>query len=451
MTCSEKDIVASDDAPEMVDLSQILWSPRAGQFLSEHWGWLGIVFGLVILWAIYGMTIIHLSVLAWGAVRDRFRERVWEGGRVADVAGKPPLTVGYLLAFRNEELTAAPCIESVLRQSRPADAIVVVNDGSTDGTAGVIERFRLRGVQILHLRENVGKKAALEAGIKLLHTDIVVITDADCIVHPDYVKHILDSFSDPSVDAVTGQAQSIPNKGVAAARRIENVLLHDVVQRAESRTNSIFVLVGQLAAYRREFLLRIGFDHPTMSEDLSSTMRLHALGGKAIINNRAIVHTGEPPTIKMFYRQISRWYTDFWICVKSYRGLFGKKWFGSVELPHVALHLTAVSLCTLGVPLVLLFVAPQYALYWLLYMFALDAVVIGLVAVFQPRRDLWRALYLRTPLRIVSAWVFLWSMARVVTNTHGMRWKKIERHSTAWVLRSKAAGVQTLPRPQQAR
>jgi glycosyltransferase involved in cell wall biosynthesis len=86
--------------------------------------------------------------------------------------------VAVIVPAYNEESRIANVLWAA-QQSRFADEIVVVSDGSTDGTATVAKRFN--GVQVLEFPTNRGKGAAMSAGVRATKADIVVFLDADLI------------------------------------------------------------------------------------------------------------------------------------------------------------------------------------------------------------------------------------------------------------------------------
>ena len=86
----------------------------------------------------------------------------------------------------------APAIESVLGQSYPPHELIVVDDGSTDGTPEVIASFagRVRAVR----QDNAGHGAARNAGLKLAHGDFVAFLDADDLWHPGKLQQQVAAF-----------------------------------------------------------------------------------------------------------------------------------------------------------------------------------------------------------------------------------------------------------------
>lgn len=88
------------------------------------------------------------------------------------------------------------CLNSVLSQSYPNTQVIVVDDGSTDGTSDILEKYR-KWVEVLH-QENAGPAAAKNAGIKLASGEFICFLDADDIFLPDKIHMQLDLMQDNS-------------------------------------------------------------------------------------------------------------------------------------------------------------------------------------------------------------------------------------------------------------
>lgn len=404
--------------------------------MGDPWGLGGTaaLVGLVVV-AILGFSVLHVGVLAAGWVRRVARRATGtrapppRGGH--SMAGPAPrLTLTYVVSVYNDALTIGPCIESLLKQTRRPDRILIVDDGSTDGTAEVIDAYRPRGVHAVHLPRNVGKTRALEAALRVIDTDLVAITDADSLVHEAYVERIVPAFHDPRVAAVGGILESIPHTWVTAARQVEYVTGLHLVRRAEADMDSIFVLVGSATTYRTSILKTMGFEHDTIAEDLDLTFRLHAAGHVLRLEPRAKVFVSDPPTLRDYHKQLDRWYTDFWIVVRKHHRLLGKRTFGTIEYPGIVVSETLASAAYVASPFVLLTFDPRAALAWFLIGLAADVLLILGSSLAWRRQDVWWSLLSRTPMRFIARTTFLYTMVRVLVGRPGTRWQKLARLET---------------------
>ncbi|MFM1793710.1 MAG: hypothetical protein RL642_95, partial [Bacteroidota bacterium] len=102
--------------------------------------------------------------------------------------------VTVIIPARNEEANIGRCLDSLLQQSLPTDQreIIVVDDGSTDTTATLVESYAEKGVRLLTLTDEAGgKKAALAKGIAAAKHGIIVTTDADCTYPANWLNTLL--------------------------------------------------------------------------------------------------------------------------------------------------------------------------------------------------------------------------------------------------------------------
>ncbi len=131
-------------------------------------------------------------------------------------AGDPPpaadLSVSVVVAARDEERNLPALLASLEAQSLRAFQVVLVDDRSRDGTAALMEAFRARHgrrVTVVRNREEPGtrnpKQAALDIAARLADGEVLVFTDADCVVPPQWLAGLLGYFRDPRVGVVFGQ------------------------------------------------------------------------------------------------------------------------------------------------------------------------------------------------------------------------------------------------------
>jgi len=126
----------------------------------------------------------------------------------------PTTKVSILIPARNESANIQSCIQSILNQKYPSSLfeIIVIDDHSIDNTAELVQAFQKPNVRVLFLKDYVKnrsklkafKKKAIETAIAESSGDLIVTTDADCIVPVDWLNLIV-SFYERSGEKNTGQ------------------------------------------------------------------------------------------------------------------------------------------------------------------------------------------------------------------------------------------------------
>jgi cellulose synthase/poly-beta-1,6-N-acetylglucosamine synthase-like glycosyltransferase len=183
-------------------------------------------------------------------------------GFYRDPSLDPPLTsekglVSCLVAVRNEREMIDACIASALASDYPNLELIVVDDGSDDGTAehlaaawGDDPRVRL-----ILLPASRGKKRALVAAAEHARGDYFVFTDSDCVLEPTAIGRVIAAFvAHPEIGACAGHARAL-NRDRNLLTRIQDTWYESqfsVSKAAESVFGAVTCVSGPLAAFRRE-------------------------------------------------------------------------------------------------------------------------------------------------------------------------------------------------------
>lgn len=112
--------------------------------------------------------------------------------------------ISAILSVFNGERYLREALESILAQTRPPDEIIVVDDGSTDGSADVARTFG--GVTVLS-QANAGQAAGIAAGVAHASGTLLAFQDADDLWSADKLERQLAVLADPSVEAVFGMSE----------------------------------------------------------------------------------------------------------------------------------------------------------------------------------------------------------------------------------------------------
>jgi cellulose synthase/poly-beta-1,6-N-acetylglucosamine synthase-like glycosyltransferase len=289
------------------------------------------------------------------------------------------MKVSVLIPCHNEEVSIIQCVLSCLQQSRKPDEIIVVNDGSTDKTASLLEFFGER-IRVITLPEKTGNKSlAQEQGLQYVTGDIVVTTDGDSIFDEYFIENILKEFENPDVVAAAGYVKSMKQNWLTASRQIDYLISQEIHKKAQSLINALYVMPGCAAAYRTEiFRQAISFDHDTVTEDLDFTYKYHEKKLKLAFCKKAIVYTQDPSTLRDYVTQLRRWHAGNWQNLVKHRNVFNN--------PGNALELSLIYLEGLTFPLLLL-IALVLNFKVFLFFSLTYSIVISLFALYGAKRD----------------------------------------------------------------
>ncbi|HWU24349.1 MAG TPA: glycosyltransferase family 2 protein, partial [Candidatus Paceibacterota bacterium] len=169
--------------------------------------------------------------------------------------------VAVIVPCWNEGDTIQGTVESLLALDYPKDKleIVLVNDGSTDNTAAVMDTYADNPqITIIH-KENGGKHTAMNLGIeRATNAEFVGCLDADSFVAPDALREIVTYFEDQKVAAVTA-AMSVWNPKTWLERMQNADYIHGITLRhVISSLNGLYVTPGPFSFFRRDIVLRLG-------------------------------------------------------------------------------------------------------------------------------------------------------------------------------------------------
>ena len=287
-------------------------------------------------WSIYAIlfTILYFEVFLLITALEKAGKREPEGH--SKWARFPSVSV--IIPCWNEERTIAKTIRSLLALNYPKNKldIVVVDDGSTDKSAEIIERFnRHSNVKIFH-QENSGKHAAVNLGIENTDSELVGCLDADCTVDPDSLKHLAARFENPDVMAVTPAIKVRDPKTILEHMQRAEYILGIFFRKTFATLNSQFITPGPFSIYRRGVFEKVGlFRKAYNTEDLEIGLRMQKAGMFIDNEPKAVVHTSVPATFPKLVKQRTRWAYGFLNNAVIHRSLFFS--FGHVSLGFVIL------------------------------------------------------------------------------------------------------------------
>jgi biofilm PGA synthesis N-glycosyltransferase PgaC len=220
--------------------------------------------------------------------------------------------ISILVAAYNEEDNIAATIEGNARQHYPGPMeVIVINDGSTDGTAMVLDTLHYRWLQVVHLARNGGKSNALNAGLARARFGLTVTVDGDSYLYRGALRNLVSRYlSDPADTRAVAGAVLVRNSRVnlvTAAQEWDYFHGIAAIKRLQSLYQGTLVAQGAFSVYDTDTVRALGGWPHTVGEDIVLTWKLLERGYRIGFAENACVFTNAPTTWKQFIRQRQRW------------------------------------------------------------------------------------------------------------------------------------------------
>ena len=252
------------------------------------------------------VLLIRYLVLLWFSFMQQL-----EYLRMRDDDLYHPL-VSVLVPGYNEAKVIDKALKSLLKQEYPFFEVIVIDDGSTDGTYE--EARKLSGnygsatVKVIR-QPNRGKAAALNLGISVARGELVLCIDADSELSEDAIRSMVRHFVDKSVAAVAGNVKVRNRKNLwAKLQALEYIEGLNLARQAQSFFRSVNIIPGPIGMFRRDILLSVGgYESDTFAEDADLTLKLVSFGYGIRYEPRAISYTEAPEDLLDLIKQRYRW------------------------------------------------------------------------------------------------------------------------------------------------
>lgn len=234
--------------------------------------------------------------------------------------------VSVIVPAHNEETVIRETVEWLLDLDWPDFELMVVDDGSTDGTVDAIRPLVESGrVRLLEKRVNEGKAMALNDALPLLRGEIVLLVDADGRPNPDVLRWIVPHFVKvPRVAAVTGNPR-VANTSTLLAKlqAIEFTATVSVLRRAQATWGRLMTFSGICVALRRSAVEAVGRLRPQMAtEDIALAWDLQTFFADVRYEPRALFAMEVPETLSAWWSQRTRWARGLAQVLRANAGIF---------------------------------------------------------------------------------------------------------------------------------
>jgi cellulose synthase/poly-beta-1,6-N-acetylglucosamine synthase-like glycosyltransferase/peptidoglycan/xylan/chitin deacetylase (PgdA/CDA1 family) len=359
---------------ERAEAGAFAWTVRISDGVMDVVSWMLLLSGLVML-VRSALVVVVAARHAYTTRRARRAAAARGPGPVRGGASSPavvrePVTV--IVPAYNEAAGIEASVRSIAASTHPVE-IIVVDDGSTDDTAGIVERMRLPRVRLIR-QANAGKPAALNTGLAAASFDLVVMVDGDTVFEPETVARLVQPFADPAIGAVSGNTKVANRQGILGRwQHIEYVVGFNLDRRLFDVAECMPTVPGAIGAFRRSALDAVGgVSDDTLAEDTDLTMSLLRDGWRVVYREDARAWTEVPETLGALWKQRYRW------CYGTLQSMFKHR--GAIAQGGAAGKLGRRGLTYLLILQVLLpLLAPVVDVFALYGLFFLDPVkIIGL-------------------------------------------------------------------------
>lgn len=234
--------------------------------------------------------------------------------------------ISILVAAYNEEDSILSTLESISLQNYLGQIeVIVINDGSTDGTLEKLRRISYPWLRVINLPKNGGKAKALNAGLEQAGFALTITLDADSYLYDNALTNIAGRYlGDPDNTAAVAGAVLVRNSRLNLITKIQEWdYFHGIaaVKRLQSLFHGTLVAQGAFSIYRTEVLREVGGWPDCIGEDIVLTWAILKHGYRVGYCEDACLFTNTPVTYKHFVRQRQRWSRGLVEAFKNHWGL----------------------------------------------------------------------------------------------------------------------------------
>ena len=343
-------------------------------------------FGFLGYFLVINTLYLAFSIFAYVAlVNHRRRWTARELGAIMRSPATPGVSV--LVPAFNEETGIVETVRSLLMLNYPQFEVIVISDGSTDRTIGVLQdafglirapgsserrlpTAEIRGIyRSVTIREvvvidkaNGGKADALNAGINAARFPLVCCIDADSIVEEHALtRAVLPFIEDPRTVAAGGIVRigngcrvaagrvtevRAPGSWLATFQVVEYLRAFLAARVTHSAFNALLIVSGAFGVFRRDILIEAGGLNPdTIGEDMELVVRLHRhcleknRPYRIVFQPDPVVWTEAPETVGLLAQQRNRWQRGTLQVLDLHRSMIGKPRFGRIGLVAMPYYL----------------------------------------------------------------------------------------------------------------
>ncbi|MCI4624572.1 MAG: glycosyltransferase [Candidatus Magnetoovum sp. WYHC-5] len=218
------------------------------------------------------------------------------------------MKASVIIPAYNAQKTIGMCLDALMKQTYTDYEVIVIDDGSSDNTASIVNAYPVRYVR----QENSGPACARNRGVSLSSGEVILFTDSDCIPSQNWISEMVSVFeADPEVVAIKGVYKTNQSQLIARFAQAEFEERYDICQKSKT----ISMVDTYSAAYKKDiFTTAGGFDEsfPTANnEDTELSYKMSSKGYKMVFNPKVVVyHLGHPSSVWDYMRK--KFWRGYW-------------------------------------------------------------------------------------------------------------------------------------------
>ncbi len=296
-----------------------------------------VVLGLSLFLALY--TYLGYPALLWVVGR-------LHSNRLVGTEPEEWPRVSITVPLYNERAQVRALIASLLAIDYPRDRLqlLLVSDGSSDGTDEIVREYAEEGIELLSMPERGGKTRAENAAAERLRGEIIINTDASIRIYPEAVKRLVKVFQDPTVGLASGRDVSVaPDETTGNLSEVGYVGYEMAIRDLETRAGGIIGASGCFYAIRPQ-LHRILLPE-SLSRDFASALHTHEQGYRPVSVPDALCQVPRTGSLDGEYRRKVRTITRGMETLWHKRALLNP-----FRYPGFAFKLVSHKLCRWALP-----------------------------------------------------------------------------------------------------
>lgn len=299
---------------------------------------------------ILGISILFYTYFGYGILLWILKKLKIGKSVVLNSGFEPEVTL--IVAAYNEEAFIRKKIENTLKIDYPKSKIkfIFITDGSTDGTADIIQEFPI----ITHLHENTrkGKVAAIQRAMKYVQTPITVFCDANTFINEECIKKIVPHYGDARVGGVAGEKKILTGMNEAAAGTGEGLYwkYESFLKSLDSDFNTVVGAAGELFSIRTEL-----YEHPgddTLLDDFVISLTICKKGFKIVYEPAAFAIEEPSESIMEERKRKIRISAGGFQSIVRLKGLLNIFKYGKLSFQYISHRVLRWTICPILLPIV---------------------------------------------------------------------------------------------------